>query len=245
MLGDSSGQTTMNTSCFQRSPSLGNQKPQSKMYLDIVGELQVLIKEEGIKIGGRLPSERELAERLQVGRSTVREAFRSLELLGLIETRRGEGTFLADFQKHQFVEVLAEFIMQQPNSLIDVHETRRIHEIAAIQAVSRSGELRTLPVWESLLSKISTDGKVLREDIIREMIVATENRLSLKIWFLLKQYSMAPFEDMTQQVENGLVTDLLRGVVTGDEIMALKAYKKWIDIVERERGEDSNDSRYI
>lgn len=245
MLGDSSGQTTMNIRCFQRSPSLGNQKPQTKMYLDIVGELQVLIKEESIKIGGRLPSERELAERLQVGRSTVREAFRSLELLGLIETRRGEGTFLADFQKHQFVEVLAEFIMQQPNSLVDVHETRRMHEITAIQAVSRSGELRALPVWKSLLSKISADGKVLREDIIREMIVATENRLSLKIWFLLKQYSMAPFQDMTQEVEAELVTGLLRGVVAGDEVMALKAYKKWIDIVERERGEDSNDSRYI
>lgn len=212
------------------------------MYLDIVGELQVLIKEEGIKIGGKLPSEREFAERLQVGRSTVREAFRSLELLGLIETRRGEGTFLADFQKHQFVEVLAEFIMQQPNSLLDVHETRRMHEITAIQAISRNKELRILPVWESLLSNIITKGKVLREDVIREMIVATENRLSLKIWFLLKQYSMAAFDDMTQETENILVTKLLRGIVDGDEEMALQAYLKWIDIVERERGEDSNGS---
>ena len=215
------------------------------MYLDIVGELQVLIKEEGIKIGGKLPSERELAERLQVGRSTVREAFRSLELLGLIETRRGEGTFLADFQKHQFVEVLAEFIMQQPNSLLDVHETRRMHEMTAIQTISRNNKFRILPVWKSLLSNLEIEGKVLREDVIREMIVATENRLSLKIWFLLKQYSMAAFGDMTTQVESILVTDLLRGIVSGDEEMALKAYKKWIDIVERERGDDSNGSRYI
>ena len=66
------------------------------MFLDIVGELKTIIKVEGIKTGGKLPSERELAERLQAGRSTVREALRSLELLGLIETRRGEGTFLAD-----------------------------------------------------------------------------------------------------------------------------------------------------
>ena len=57
------------------------------------------------------------------GRSTIREALRSLELLGLIETRRGEGTFLADFRKHQLVEVLAEFIMQQPDSILDVRGT--------------------------------------------------------------------------------------------------------------------------
>ncbi len=53
---------------------MGNQKPSSKMFLDIVGELRVIITEEGIKTGGKLPSERELAERLQAGRSTIREA---------------------------------------------------------------------------------------------------------------------------------------------------------------------------
>ena len=123
------------------------QKEPTKMYLDVVRELRSLIKEEGIKTGEKLPSERELVERMQVGRSTVREALRSLELLGLIETRRGEGTFLADFGKHQLVEVLAEFIMQQPNSVIDVQETRRINERAAIQTVCRA-DLRMLPVWK-------------------------------------------------------------------------------------------------
>ena len=46
------------------------------------------------------------------------------------------------------------------------------------------------------------NGEILREDIIREMIVATGNRLSLKIWFLLKQYSKVPFDEMTQELEN-------------------------------------------
>lgn len=205
------------------------------MYLDIVGELRLLIKDEGIKIGGKLPSERELAERLQVGRSTVREALRSLELLGIIETRRGEGTFLADFQRHQFVEVVAGFIMQQPKSLYDVNETRRIHEIAAIQTICKDISLYTLPVWESLLSRIKRDGEVCREDIIREMIVATENRLSLKIWFLLKQYSKVPFNEMTNGVENELVVRLLSGLFAGDELSALNSYRDWIDLVEGER----------
>jgi GntR family transcriptional regulator, transcriptional repressor for pyruvate dehydrogenase complex len=220
-------------------------KAPSKMYLDIVHELRDIIKNEGIKTGGKLPSERVLAERLQVGRSTVREALRSLELLGLIETKRGEGTFLADFQKHQFVEVLADFIMQQPDSVIDVHETRRIHEISAIKAVSRNSSFRELPVWESLLTKIEHNGEILREDLIREMIVATENRLSLKIWFLLKQYSMVRFDAMTHGVENPLVKDMLQAVRAGNDHAALAAYKKWIDVVERERREESNDSRHF
>lgn len=218
------------------------QKEPSKMYLDIVRELRDIIKNENIKTGGKIPSERVLAERLQVGRSTVREAFRSLELLGIIETKRGEGTFLADFQKHQFVEVLADFIMQQPDSVIDAHETRRIHEISAIKTISRNSRLQKLPVWESLLTKIEQNGEILREDLIREIIVAAENRLSLKIWFLLKQYSMVRFDAMTYGVENSLVKDMLQAFRTGNDSAALVAYKKWIDVVERERREERNDS---
>ena len=214
-----------------------NPKPSSKMFLDIVGELRTIITEEGIKTGGKLPSERELAERLQVGRSTIREALRSLELLGLIETRRGEGTFLVDFKKHQLVEVLSAFIMQQPDSVIDVQETRRIHETAALMLVCKDSSLRILPVWKSLLAKIAVEGAILREDIIREMIIATGNRLSLKIWFLLKQYSKTPYDEMTAGDENDIVKNLLQNVLDGNELKTLQAYLEWMELVEGERGE--------
>ena len=214
-----------------------NPKPSSKMFLDIVGELRLLIKKEGIKAGGKLPSERDLAERLQVGRSSVREALRSLELLGLIETRRGEGTFLNDFKQHQLVEVLSTFIMQQPNSAIDVNRTRMIHEQAAIQAVCEESELQKLPVWDGLLVKIQTEDTIRREDVIRELIVATENRLSLKIWFLLKQYSKVPFEERTSQDENQLVKDLLGHLMAGNGYLAHLAYVQWMERIEGERME--------
>ena len=219
-----------------------NRKPASKMFLDTVGELRVLITEEGIKTGGKLPSERDLAERLKVGRSTIREALRSLELLGLIETRRGEGTFLTDFRKHKLVEVLAEFIMQQPDSIYDVRRTRRLHEIAAIQYVCKDSSLRGLPVWQSLLAKSIEDGEVLREDIIREMIVATGNRLSLKIWFLLKEYSKVPFDVMARDVENEIVNKFFNEVLVGNEFAALQLYMEWIELVEGESRDVKNDS---
>jgi len=47
------------------------------------------------KAGQRIPSERQLAEALGVGRSAVRETVKSLNLLGLIEQRPGDGTYLA------------------------------------------------------------------------------------------------------------------------------------------------------
>ena len=49
---------------------------QSKRYLDIVKEVRDMIRQEKIRPGDRIPSERELAEKLQVGRSTLRDALR-------------------------------------------------------------------------------------------------------------------------------------------------------------------------
>lgn len=224
---------------------MGNEKVNSKMYLEIVSELRQLIKSEEITTGGKLPSERELAERMQVGRSTIREALRSLELLGLIETRRGEGTFLADFQNNQFVEVVAEFIMQQPTSMFNVQQTREMHEIAALELICKNETLRSLPVWVELRNRLEHRENLQREVIIREMIVATGNRLSLKIWYLLKQYSRVPFSETITDAEKTFVDDLLSGMLIGDNLKARQAHSSWIALIEGERGEEIDDSRNI
>ena len=69
-----------------------------KYILEIVKQLREMITADDLKSGDKIPSERELSERLNVGRSSVREALRALELLGLIETRRGEGNLSGIFR---------------------------------------------------------------------------------------------------------------------------------------------------
>ncbi|MFZ4201164.1 hypothetical protein [Lysinibacillus sp. NPDC056220] len=76
---------------------------------------------------------------------------RSLELLGLIETRHGVGTFLASTQKHPLVEKWSMFILEDEKSKKDVELTRQIHEMEAIRVISCTMTLRTLPMWDSFL----------------------------------------------------------------------------------------------
>ena len=56
---------------------------QSKVYLEIVRKLQRMIEQDKLVPGDKIPSERELSERLNVGRSSVREALRALALLNI------------------------------------------------------------------------------------------------------------------------------------------------------------------
>ncbi|MGM0897283.1 MAG: FadR/GntR family transcriptional regulator [Bacillota bacterium] len=202
---------------------------QPKRYLNIVSEMRDMIREQNIRPGDRIPSERELAEQLAVGRSTIREALRSLELLGLIETRRGEGTFLADPRKHRLVELLATFILQDTKALEDVRVTMCIHETAAIQAICGSDAAK-LPVWESFRKRlVAHDFK--REDFVRELMVLSGNRLSLKIWFLLKQYGGNPYDGEITPKEKTLLQNILQAIEEQDAETAIRDFKAWSSVL--------------
>ncbi|KGR91445.1 GntR family transcriptional regulator [Ureibacillus massiliensis 4400831 = CIP 108448 = CCUG 49529] len=210
-----------------------------KVFLEIVKQLKELIEVEGIGPGDKLPSERVLSERLNVGRSSVREALRSLELLGLIETRHGGGTFLSSGQHIQLVEILASFILKNTRSLEEVHATRRMHEKEAIRVICSDKQLTSLPVWESLFFKIEVESDVVRDHILREIMIASGNRLALKIWMQLAAYSAMHFKRMTTKEEKPILLVLLKSLQLGYTKEALNAYDSWMNYL---RNIDENEN---
>ncbi len=72
------------------------------IYLQIIDEIKRLVATGTLQPGDKLPSQRDLAAELKVNANTVQRAYREMELLGLVETLRGQGTFICD--DHQIVE---------------------------------------------------------------------------------------------------------------------------------------------
>ena len=207
------------------------QKPVKKMFLQIVKQLRDIIAEENIQPGDKLPSERVLSEKLQVGRSSVREALRSLELLGLIETKHGGGTFLGSVQQHQLVEIVGSFILQEPKSTADVHATREMHEKEAIRLISKNAHLRALPIWDSFFERLELGEAVERESVLQECIILSGNRLALKIWLQLVAYSTVPLAEMVAPNEKKLLQTMLKAMQLGYQVEAIEAYDKWMKLL--------------
>ena len=69
--------------------------PRNKVYREVARQLERRIT-EGLKPGDLLPPERELVQMLGVSRGCVRDAIRSLELMGLLEPRQSIGTMVRD-----------------------------------------------------------------------------------------------------------------------------------------------------
>jgi GntR family transcriptional regulator, transcriptional repressor for pyruvate dehydrogenase complex len=155
-----------------------------KVYLEIVKQLRNMITVDQLKAGDKLPSERELSERLNVARSSVREALRALELLGLIETRRGEGTFINDFKENKLVQLLGTFVMQDEKSIKDVHETKYLIEMDCLRLLIRRGENELL---EHLQNGVETNS-FEDDEFFFKVIELSGNQLLLKIWSILTEY---------------------------------------------------------
>ena len=98
---------------------------------EVAGQIKEMIMTGQLHPGDRLPSERELAERLSVSRTTIREALRSLAAVGMISIRQGDGSFVEHFRLEGMLEPLAVMfqIDGEESGLAAFSEVRRILEI--------------------------------------------------------------------------------------------------------------------
>lgn len=157
---------------------------ESKLYVDIVNHLREMIDQNGLKPGDKLPSERVLSETLHAGRSSIREALRALELLGLIETRKGEGTFLRDFQGHKLVELISTFILQNDKAKQDVLETKNYIQLNALYIAMEKITEDEL----AHLTQLVNEREISESEFFFQIIKIADNFLVHRLWTILNDY---------------------------------------------------------
>lgn len=102
-----------------------------KIYEQIIDQIVQLVAEGHLKPGDRLPSERELVERFEVSRASIREAISALEMMGLIEVRSGEGTYIREVNVDSAVAPLAWMLFIEKDTEMELYEARKILEVQA------------------------------------------------------------------------------------------------------------------
>jgi GntR family transcriptional repressor for pyruvate dehydrogenase complex len=100
----------------------------TRVYEGVAQQLQRLIVDGTLKPGDMLPPERELAERFAVSRSSVRDAIRVLELVGLVVPRQGEGTMVADVSPEALVSPIAQVLVRKRELIGELLDVRKMLE---------------------------------------------------------------------------------------------------------------------
>ena len=144
-----------------------------------------IILESPYAPGDRLPSERTFAERLKVSRTSVRDALRRLETMGLLESRPGLGTFVKEPATGLLQATLSPHILTDEAKIKKLFEVREIIEVeAAIRAAERATEAQIAAIrrWaeevEISIARNDSVGRSIADvEFHRQIVIATDNEV--------------------------------------------------------------------
>lgn len=113
-----------------------------------------LIESGSLKVGDRLPGQRDLAKQMQIGRSSLREAIRYLEVLGVLETRPGLGTYVISDKAKTLDYPLDRWLIENRDDVYMVFEAREAVEAKAAELASKRAKQEDIKKLEEILMKM-------------------------------------------------------------------------------------------
>lgn len=144
------------------------QRIDQKSVVDAVREqMRTLIRDGSLKPGDQLPAEKELAQRLNVSRATLREALHTMIGEGLLEVRRGQGTFVRELSSSDAIQSQVVTLLLQPEDMAEVQDVRRILEPEIAARVALRADEKLFTQMEELLDEL--EAMVSRGESIFEM----------------------------------------------------------------------------
>jgi GntR family transcriptional repressor for pyruvate dehydrogenase complex len=154
---------------------------------EVADRIRELMLDGTFPAGDPLPSERHLAERFGVSRGSIRDALRTLETIGLVETRHGQGTFPLELSVDRLVAPLASVMSYRADLQDELLDVRRMFEpavarVAALRATDEDmADLQR--ILDAQRQKLKMGQSAISEDTAFHAILAraTRNRVIMSI----------------------------------------------------------------
>lgn len=128
---------------------------------DAIGKIRELIRSGGLKPGDRLPPEKELSNSLGLSRNSLREAVKALEMINVLDVRRGDGTYVTNLRPNSAMDAMSFVLeLQRDDTILNLLEVRRVLESAAgARAAARITPTEVAELRE-LLRQVNSDSNV-------------------------------------------------------------------------------------
>jgi len=204
----------------------------------LIDYIEDLIINEKVKIGDRLPSERELSSILDISRGSVRTGLTVLEAIGVVSNRPGSGNYIAGYFDHNLVQIMTMMYVLDDMSMRDIWGFRYAAELQAVMRAPQNiteGQKKLLKSYVGIL--INSDDETERtyaDKMIHQTIVeASGNRLVIANYLALSKMLDKFVRQVRQSVGRGSAEEydrfqhtheeLARAVCIGDYDLAKKA----------------------
>jgi len=195
----------------------------------IVDVIARQIIERELVPGNRIPSEQDLAEKMNVGRSSVREALKALEIMGVL-TRNNEGTFVADPDDDFLGKPLSYLMALKDISFNELYQLRCALEVTIAEMAAEKADQQDLDLLKSLVEKDKSNSieEKVKSNVSFHLCLAkaSKNKIFYEIIKSLKMI-LTQSQFTTIQRENSYLEheEIYKAVVTKDPQKARLAMK--------------------
>lgn len=128
-----------------------------RLYESVIEQIMELIKNNELEPGDKLPSERDLAEKLSISRGSLREAFRVLESRGLIKSKPGGGRFIREIREIDFTDTENIIMSLKKSSILELLEAREIFEVKIAEIAAQRATAEDIEVIEKALNRMNKE----------------------------------------------------------------------------------------
>jgi GntR family transcriptional repressor for pyruvate dehydrogenase complex len=133
---------------------------------EAIQRIREMITSGDLGPGDRLPPEKELSERLGLSRNSLREAVKALEVIRVLDVRRGDGTYVTSLEPRLLLEAMSFVVdLHTDRSVLEIFGVRRILEPAAAALAAARMSAETAAHLEVLIAE--TDAASGIEDLVK------------------------------------------------------------------------------
>lgn len=205
-----------------------NNMNSGKAYEKVIDYVKNKILNGELRLGEKLPPERELAQTLDVSRNSVREAIRTLDIMGVLSSQQGAGNYVSSNFEKNLVESMAMMFILQEMNYEQLSQLRAGIEIKALDlAVDNKTQEQMLLlkqiVSEMAVSKNEERNVVLDKKLHFTIAQASNNKLIIDILHALSSVMDIFISDLRREI--------LSNSYSGDQLQ--ESHEKLVECIER------------
>lgn len=224
---------------MEQSPSYLKNLKKESVVQSVINCLTDAMRNKELKPGDRIPPEPELASSLGVARSSVREAIKILTYLGVLESKRSEGTFVCDGFKESMIDPMVYGIILNQDSFENLMELRQMVEAGILRLAIKKYTEEEGQALEEILSQMR---EIIEsgEDVVERFF-----RIDNEFHEMISQMGKNPLADKISRVVRTLTHSMRYETVvimieSGRGSALLEAHEKLYEVLKNRDFDNMN-----
>lgn len=218
---------------------------QQKSYTKVIDYIKQQIREGNLTSGSKLPAERELSQMLGISRNSVREAIRTLDIMGVISSQQGAGNYLTGNFENNLVESMSMMFLLNQINYQQISQLRRGLEMQAlmlaIDNISEAQVTELTKVVAELEHTTEENNIILDKKLHYTIATASQNVLIMNILQalsdLIDQFIVDLRREILSSPDSKIILQeahnaMMQSLINKDKNLAYEAINKHFGIID-------------